>query len=92
MSDIKIPTEPSAKQWAECFEMHKKANNWSIDDIDEGLMIVWFANFWACTADPLQDRIEALEATVGDKQAKIDALMLEYCPDEMTPMPMPSTY
>jgi len=30
-------------------------------------------------------RIARLEAELDAKQAKIDALMLEYCPDEMTP-------
>jgi len=91
MSDIKIPTEPSAKQWAECFEMHKKDNNWSIDDIDEGLMIVWFANFWACTADPLQDRIEQLEADISlvnrarqSEQDRADKAELAY--ERMTPI------
>ncbi len=31
------------------------------------------------------ERIAALEAENVRLQAKIDALMLEYCPDEMTP-------
>lgn len=30
-------------------------------------------------------RIASLQREVAAKQAKIDALMLEYCPDEMTP-------
>jgi len=30
------------------------------------------------------DRIETLERELAAAQAKIDALMLEYCPDEMT--------
>lgn len=34
---------------------------------------------------PVLDYIASLEIAQDEKQAKIDALMLEYCPDEMTP-------
>ena len=37
---------------------------------------------WAI--DALENTIEFLDMEINDKQAKIDALMLEYCPDEMT--------
>lgn len=33
-----------------------------------------------------QQQCEAAEREVGAKQAEIDRLMLEYCPEEMTPM------
>lgn len=33
----------------------------------------------------LADRVEAVERDAASKQARIDALMLEYCPEEMTP-------
>jgi hypothetical protein len=62
MSDIELPTTSSVVKWAECFEKYKQDNGWSIDDIDEGLMMTWFANFWACIYTPLQTRIETLEA------------------------------
>ena len=62
-----IPTKPSAQQWAKAFIEHKIENKWSIDDIDEGLLIGWFANFWAVTHDPLQSRIESLEAELKHK-------------------------
>lgn len=39
---------------------------------------------WARTQELLKS-IEAKEAEIAAKQAKIDALMLEFCPDEMTP-------
>lgn len=32
-----------------------------------------------------EDRIAELESKLAEKQSKIDALMLEYCPDDMTP-------
>ena len=31
--------------WAEEFERHKIRNGWTIDDIDESLMLTWFCNF-----------------------------------------------
>jgi len=30
--------------WAEQFIAHKEKLNWSLEDIDEGLMLAWFAN------------------------------------------------
>jgi hypothetical protein len=44
---LKIPSTVDAMEWAESFVAHKIANKWTIDDIDEGLMVGWFANFWA---------------------------------------------
>ena len=35
-------------------------------------------------ADAAADEIDALEAEIATLQCKIDELMLEYCPDEMT--------
>jgi len=34
--------------------------------------------------DALNERIKQLESELAAKQAKIDALMLQYCPDEMS--------
>lgn len=36
-------------------------------------------------AERAEARVAELEREVAAKQARIDALMLEYCPDEMTP-------
>ena len=30
--------------WAKAFMEHKERNGWSLEDIDEGLMLAWFAN------------------------------------------------
>jgi hypothetical protein len=47
------------------------------------------AVYWGNGAGPLllaaADRIEALEQALRQAQARIDALMLEFCPNEMTP-------
>jgi len=32
-----------AMKWAEAFVEHKNRNKWSLRDIDEGLMVAWFA-------------------------------------------------
>ena len=38
----------------------------------------------ACRIEELERRNAELEAALNAKQAEIDRLMLEYCPDEMT--------
>jgi hypothetical protein len=47
---------------------------------DKGLSI---GDAWNLLSEALE-YIERLEADVQAKQARIDALMLEHCPDEMT--------
>ncbi len=58
-----------AMHWAEQFCETKLRNNWSIDDIDEGLMVGWFANYWAAVHDPLSTRIEVLDDTLSASEA-----------------------
>jgi hypothetical protein len=36
--------EPDAQKWAEAFCLAMRINKWSLEDIDEGLMVSWFAN------------------------------------------------
>lgn len=43
-SDSSLLETNDAKVWAEAFEKAKNINGWNIDDIDEGLMLAWFAN------------------------------------------------
>jgi len=51
----KQPTVPTgntdAMAWAKSFVEHKEANGWTLEDIDEGLMVAWFANYWATVYD-----------------------------------------
>ena len=42
--EAKWPATMDAVKWAEAFEEHKQRNGWTVDDIDEGLMLAWFAN------------------------------------------------
>jgi len=42
--DRSIHGNPDAQAWAKFFVATAKEQKWCIDDIDEGLMIAWFAN------------------------------------------------
>ena len=61
-----IPKTADAMEWAVAFIQHKQDNNWTLEDIDEGLMVSWFANYWAAVHDPLVGRIAELESQVAD--------------------------
>ena len=40
----KFQQSTNALKWAEAFIEHKHRNSWTAEDIDEGLMLGWFAN------------------------------------------------
>ena len=42
--DMSIHTNPSGQAWAKFFMETKAKSNWAIDQINEELMIGWFAN------------------------------------------------
>jgi hypothetical protein len=42
-----VVKEPDARAWAEAFVKHKESLGWKAEQIDEGLMLGWFANFIA---------------------------------------------
>ena len=42
--DMSIHDNSDAAAWAKFFMETKTKNNWSLDDIDEDLMLGWFAN------------------------------------------------
>ena len=42
--DIKIHSNPDAQAWAKFFIQTKEEASWRIEDIDESLMLGWFAN------------------------------------------------
>lgn len=44
MDGIKLHETDDAQIWAKEFIRIKNENNWSTSDIDESLMICWFAN------------------------------------------------
>jgi hypothetical protein len=60
-SKIKIPTHSDdAMKWATAFCGTAKEQEWELADIDEGLIVGWFANYWAAVYDPLNSTIEQL--------------------------------
>lgn len=50
------------EKWAECFVNTLREEDWKTGDIDNALMIGWFANYWAAVNDPLADQIETLQS------------------------------
>ncbi len=68
MSDLKVRkgNKAQAKYWAEWFVETKKTQNWSLSDIDEGLMITWFANAMMAMYDTRPELIEDIIVEVGE--------------------------
>lgn len=60
---MKRPTMDALK-WAEYFMQTMKENDWEILDIDESLMVGWFANAIMDCYDIQQQRIKELEEEV----------------------------
>ena len=44
MTKVNLHATTDAQIWAEEFMRHKTKNQWALQDIDEGLMLAWFAN------------------------------------------------
>jgi hypothetical protein len=42
--DMKIHSNPNAQAWAKFFIHTKDKKSWRLEDIDESLMLGWFAN------------------------------------------------
>jgi hypothetical protein len=65
--------EPDVRAWAEAFVKHKERLGWKVEDIDEGLMLGWFANFIdggdppKVTYDKMKQSAETLESEEEDK-------------------------
>lgn len=55
--------DDDAMKWAEAFCQLKKSNGWALDDIDESLMVGWFAN-----------AIEKADMVRQEKRSKIPAV------------------
>ena len=53
MYDKSIHTNPDARAWAKFFCETKKEMNWTADQINEDLMIGWFANAMMAMHDHL---------------------------------------
>ena len=54
--DMKIHSNPDAQAWAKFFIQTKKEASWQIEDIDESLMLGWFANAMMAMHDHLKSQ------------------------------------
>jgi hypothetical protein len=66
--DMNIHHNPDAKAWAEFFAQCNPDIN-----LDEDLMLGWFANAMMAMHDHLTPRIEAMQAALADAEAERDA-------------------
>ena len=76
LGNVDLHSNPDAQVWAKCFMETKEKNNWSIKDIDEGLMIGWFANAMMAVGDHIYQTKTVTEK--GGKAMDLDKLKEEY--------------
>ena len=59
--DMKIHSNPDAQAWAKFFIQTKEKASWRIGDIDESLMLGWFANAMMAMHDQMamHDHLES---------------------------------
>jgi hypothetical protein len=70
--DMKIHSNPEAKAWAKFFIQTKKEKSWQIEDIDETLMLAWFANAMMA----MHDHLKSQRTWVGLTDVEIDYLLV----------------
>lgn len=75
--DRSIHTNPDAKVWAEFFMKTKDEKNWSLDDIDESLMIGWFANAMMAMHDHIHNKLKVKPVTDDEIMEIIDSSELQ---------------
>ena len=73
---LNLHSNPDAQVWAKYFMETKEKNNWSIKDIDEELMIAWFANAMMAIGDHIYQTKTVTEK--GGKAMNLDRLKEEY--------------
>ena len=56
--DMKIHSNPDAQAWAKFFIQTKEKASWQIEDIDESLMLGWFANAMMAMHDSQRTWVE----------------------------------
>ena len=61
--DMSIHSNPDASVWAKFFILTKQQNDWKTEDIDEGLMIGWFANAMMAMHDNIYQTKNVTEKT-----------------------------
>jgi hypothetical protein len=67
--------------WAKEFIRYKKKNKWKLEDIDEALMVGWFAN--AMAAQEFEDA-EIIERLQDAAQKLLEPMVCDSCKAEVT--------
>lgn len=75
--DMKIHSNPDAQAWAKFFIQTKKEASWQIEDIDESLMLGWFANAMMA----MHDHIKSQRTWVGLTDEEFHDLQIENIDD-----------
>jgi len=65
--ELTIHSNPDAQAWAKFFIHTKEEKNWQIKDIDEPLMLAWFANAMMAMHDHLKSQRTWVGLTDEDK-------------------------
>ena len=74
--ELTIHSNPDAKAWAKYFIHKKEEKNWRIEDIDEPLMLAWFANAMMAMHDHLKSQrtwVGLTDEEVEDAWRKVEA-------------------
>ena len=64
--DMKIHSNPNAQAWAKFFIQTKEEKSLRIEDIDESLMLAWFANAMMAMHDHLESQRTWVGLTVEE--------------------------
>ena len=64
--ELTIHSNPDAQAWAKYFIHKKEEKNWRIEDIDEPLMLAWFANAMMAMHDHLGSQRTWVGLTDGE--------------------------
>ena len=64
--DMKIHSNPDAQAWAKFFIQTKEEKSLRIEDIDESLMLAWFANAMMAMHDHLESQRTWVDLTNED--------------------------
>lgn len=75
--DMKIHANPDAAAWARFFMETKERQGWTIEDIDEDLMIAWFANAMMAMHDHVHTECDKENAALKASHAELVEALAE---------------
>ena len=86
--DMKIHSNPDAQAWAKFFIQTKEEKSWQIKDIDESLMLAWFANAMMA----MHDHLKSQRTWVGIEGEEIRNLWEEVTKPDRSTMTMATSF